>query len=249
MNAIELSDGASGNRSVGRALDIMVHLASAPEPLPLAELARGLELPKSSALMLLRALASRGFVTQDGSGRYALGVATFALGASYLRTMTPVRSIEPELRILTDELGVTSHFAVLDGDNVVYLAKNDPPDLVFGLASSLGARLPAARTAVGKAQVAHSWPQSQIETHGVELVEAVTLVRKRGYAVDEGETAVGIRCIAAPIFDATGCAGAVGVSMLLQPNEHMGSVIECVTEAARRASNRLGGVSANRGSA
>jgi DNA-binding IclR family transcriptional regulator len=193
------------------------------------------------------------FCVVDDQGRYALGVRSFEVGAAYLRSMTPVRSVTPELRWLTATLGVTSHFAVLDRDEVIYLAKHDPPDLGLKLASSLGARLPAAVTAVGKAQLAYPAPadwggtgrpaapggseSSSSQALGAEL----QLVRERGNAVDEGEAAVGIRCVAAPLFNDRGCCGAIGVSYLLGGRPGSSAVAEAVLEAAERASNRLGG--------
>ena len=121
----------------------------------LGEVATRLKLPKSSALSLLRALVAGDFCVTDGKGLYALGIHTFEVGAGYLRSMTPVRSVTPELEWLTQVLAMTSHFAVLQGDEVIYLAKHDPAALGLKLASSLGARVPAAVTAVGKAQLAY----------------------------------------------------------------------------------------------
>src|SRR5260370_34726501 len=101
---------------------------------------------------------------------------------------------------------MTSHFAVLEGDEVVYLAKQDPPGTGVRLASSLGARLSAWTTAVGQAQLAfgdeRAGPEAARAAGGLEEV------RRRGYAVDEGTTAAGIRCVAAPVFGAGGCRGA-----------------------------------------
>ena len=98
-------------------------------------MASQLKLPKSSALTLLRALVAGEFCAVDGKGPYALGIHSFEVGAAYLRSMTPVRSVTPELQWLTESLGVTSHFAVLEHDEVIYLAKHDPP--------GLGLKLPA----------------------------------------------------------------------------------------------------------
>ena len=143
------------NRSVTRALSILELLSRSEGAVALGEVATRLKLPKSSALTLLRALVAGEFCVTDDHGHYALGVHTFEVGAGYLRSMTPVRSVSPELEWLTEVLGVTSHFAVLERDEVIYLAKHDPPGLGLKLASSLGARLPAAVTAVGKAQLAY----------------------------------------------------------------------------------------------
>jgi DNA-binding IclR family transcriptional regulator len=291
------------NRSVVRALSILELLSRSEGPVALGEVATRLKLPKSSALSLLRALVAGEFCVTDDRGHYALGVHTFEVGAGYLRSMTPVRSVTPELEWLTEVLGVTSHFAVLEHDEVIYLAKHDPPGLGLKLASSLGARLPAAVTAVGKAQLAYrdvaqrarpprgaprapktgetpktgempgtGQPPETVEmtmaaqeggTPGAngrvrgeheaggraseqaggqaELVRELQAVRSLGYAVDDGQTAVGIRCVAAPLFNDGGCCGAIGVSYLLGGGPLAPTVAEAVVEAASRASARLGG--------
>jgi len=217
-------------------------LARDERPLALAEIARRLGLPKSSALSLLRALSAAEYTALDEGGRYRLGVRSFEIGAAYLRTMTPVRAVAPELQRLTDRLGATSHFAVLEGDEVVYLAKHDPPDTGLKLASSLGARLPAATTAVGKAQLAYDGARTapaplQPEIDPDELSE----VRRLGYALDEGRTATGVRCVASPVFTPEGCCGAIGVSLLLHGGPSTEAVAGEVRLAAERASARLGG--------
>ncbi|HXW82512.1 MAG TPA: helix-turn-helix domain-containing protein, partial [Acidimicrobiales bacterium] len=127
------------NRSVVRALSILELLSRNEGFMALGEVATRLKLPKSSALSLLRALVAGEFCVTDDKGHYALGVHSFEVGAGYLRSMTPVRSVTPELEWLTEVLGVTSHFAVLEHDEVIYLAKHDPPGLGLKLASSLGA--------------------------------------------------------------------------------------------------------------
>ena len=98
-----------------RALSILELLSRSEGPMALGEVATRLKLPKSSALSLLRALVAGEFCVTDEKGLYALGIHTFEVGAGYLRSMTPVRSVTPELEWLTEVLGVTSHFAVLRG--------------------------------------------------------------------------------------------------------------------------------------
>lgn len=238
------------NRSVLRALSILDLLSRTDEPMSLVEVATQLKLPKSSTLTLLRALVAADFCMADDKGQYLLGVRSFEVGAAYLRSMTPVRSVTPELQWLTESLGVTSHFAVLEGTEVVYLAKHDPPGLGLKLASSLGARLPAAFTAVGKAQLAFRsssvngrlGPRAlAAEAGAAELEGELAKVRAQGYAVDDGQTAVGIRCVAAPVFNDRACCGALGVSYLLGGGPSGPLVEEAVVEAAGRASARLGG--------
>jgi DNA-binding IclR family transcriptional regulator len=229
-------DARAGSRSVVRALEVLELLASLDSPMSLARIAKELDIPKTSCLGLLRALSAHEFIRQDETGCYGLGVRSFEVGAAYLRTMTPTRAVAGELRALTERLGMTSHFAVLDGDEVVYLAKHDPPGRGIRLASALGARLAAATTAVGKAQLAFA---GRAPAPGEAT--ALAAVRARGYAVDEGTTAAGIRCVAAPVFDVRGCCGAIGVSYLAHDGAPVSEVCGPIVAAARRASAELGG--------
>jgi DNA-binding IclR family transcriptional regulator len=219
-----------------RALEVLELLAGLDPPMSLARIAKELDIPKTSCLGLLRALSAHEFVRQDETGGYGLGVRSFEVGAAYLRTMTPTRAVAGELRALTERLGMTSHFAILDGAEVVYLAKHDPPGSGIRLASALGARLPAATTAVGKAQLAFT---GRAGAPGEDA--ALDEVRARGYAVDEGTTAAGIRCVAAPVFDVKGCCGAIGVSYLAHDGAPVTEVSGPIVAAARQASAELGG--------
>ena len=146
------------NRAALRALSILDLLSRSDEPMTLGEVATQLKLPKSSALTLLRALVVTEFCAADEKGFYALGLHSFEVGAAYLRSMTPVRSVIPELQWLTESLGVTSHFAVLDRDEVTYLAKHDPPG--SGPEAGQFARCPTAGGGDGGRQGATRLPRS-----------------------------------------------------------------------------------------
>lgn len=238
----EASSESAGSRSVLRALEILDLLAATERPLGLAQIAKEFGIPKSSCLALLRALCSRGFARQEPGGAYVLGLRAFEVGAAYLRSVTPVGAATAELRALTERLGMTSHFAVLEGDEVVYLAKQDPPGTGVRLASSLGARLSAWTTAVGKAQLA--FRETGTGASSGQNAAALEEVRRRGYAVDDGTTAAGIRCVAAPVFGVSGCCGAVGVSYLMHGGADVPAIADLVVSAAIRVSAELGGASA-----
>ncbi len=234
-----------GNHSVRRALEMLATIAAHPDPARLGQLARELALPKSSAHSLLRALAAAGFVEGDARGGYVVGLRAFEIGAAYLGRVDPVQAARPELAGLRDALGVTAHFAVLDGTDAVTLAKEDPVGTGPRLASSLGARLPARRTAVGLALLAHrSEAVEQLRLGGGQrrrLDAELARARAVGYAVDHGETAVAVGSLAAPVFDATGgCCGAVGISFLLANGPDEATAGPLVAAAADRISRRLG---------
>ena len=110
------------------------------------------------------------------------------------------------------------------------------------LASALGARLPAAVTAIGKVQLAFvSARDAEVRFDSSRFVEFAR-IRALGYALDEGATVPGVACVAAPVFSQNGCCGAIDVSALIHGGPTREAVIEAVIEAAARATVRLGGV-------
>lgn len=233
--------------SVTRALRILELLSKAEKPLLLTTISTALGIPKSTAHSILKDLASERFIELHEPASYTAGLKLFEVGSSYLRMAGVVGVVTPELARLTRTLNVTSHYAVLDHRDAVYLCKEDPPGLGIQLASSLGARLPAHLTAVGKTCL--SWlPEDQLAEHlakgsdstgglGVEMAE----IRRNGYATDDGATALGIQCVAAPVFDLNGMRGAIGVSYLRGAYASMDEVAPEVMDAAARASQTLGG--------
>lgn len=245
------------NNSVLRSLAILELLEGAGRSMALAEISREINIPKSTALGILRALAEKRFVEVEEGAGYRLGLRAFEVGAAYLRGMSPSSAAHPELARLVEELGVTAHFAVLDGANVVYLEKEDPTHVNVRLASEVGVKLPAHHTAVGQAQLAllseedlghaiGSGPFTYLDGRASwtldELKDRLAKVRGRGYAVDNEETLENVQCVAAPVLDATGsCLGAVGVSFLKRKfGLQVEDVAAPVMVAAGRASERLG---------
>ena len=160
----------------------------------------------------------------------------------------------PELARLTRALNITSHYAVLDGTEVLYLCKEDPPTLGIQLASAIGARLPSHLTAVGKACLA--WLEAdclpghvELATRGADgqtislpdLTAELAQIRVQGFATDDGAAAAGIQGVAAPVFGLTGLKGAIGVSLLRGSGASLNPVADDVKTAAVRATIALGG--------
>jgi len=244
------------NNSVLRALTILRVLADAPRPLRLRDVCAATDIPKSTALGILRALVQQRFADTDAAG-YRLGLRAFEVGSAYVRGVAPSAAAQPELATLVGELQATAHFAVLDGSDVLYLGKEDPPYAKVRLASAVGLRLPAHYTAVGQAQLAQldggalcdqlgtgpfALPEEGAAWTLGELQARLARARRAGYAVDDGDTLEHVQCVASPVFDASArCCGAIGASYL----KHSGGLsleqaAAAVTAAARRASERLG---------
>ncbi len=153
--------------SVVRAARILDRLARSQTPMTLAEIASELNIPKSTAYTILRDLASESFVTMSSPPAYSIGLKAFEVGSAHLRVSGTAGAVAPELARLTRALNITSHYAVLDGTEVLYLCKEEPPTLGIQLASAIGARLPSHLTAVGKACLA--WLEADRLPGHVEL--------------------------------------------------------------------------------
>jgi DNA-binding IclR family transcriptional regulator len=139
--------------------------------------------------------------------------------------------ISPVLRALAEKYGETAHYAVLDGTEVVYRSKVDPPTGAVRLTSTIGGRNPAHCTAVGKLLLAYALPDDaavEVWAGGRELVrrtertitDPVALaaelarIRRQGWAADDQENEPGVNCVAVPAFvtSPTVPCGAVSVS-------------------------------------
>ena len=244
------------SNSVIRALTILELLAASEKTLSLARISERLEIPKSTTHSILRSLTHQRFIVADATGGYSIGIKAFEVGSAFVRQGDLLTLVAPQLVRITRRLEMTSHYAVLDGPDAVYLCKEDPPQVGVQLASSLGARLPARLTAVGKACLA--WlPAGKLTDHiraddgsGLaapsmdDLESELAQIRSAGFSTDDGATARGIRCVAAPVFDLDGPCGAIGVSYLRDDDLDGELVTAAVVDAAARVTDLLGGKAA-----
>lgn len=205
--------------SVDRALRILTLIGGAATGLTLDELASGLEIPKSSLHRILAALKYRRFVSQpEAGGAYFLGTELLATAFRFHDALDLRALIHPLLERVSDELKQTTHMAVLDGAEIVYLDKIEAAGQAFKLLSVIGGRNPAHATGVGKALLAWTYPTdaaikswaAQFEPlprptkrtvrSGAQLAEELAGIRASGYAIDLEENEANVRCAAVPIF-------------------------------------------------
>jgi DNA-binding IclR family transcriptional regulator len=210
----EVRAAASLAPAVTRAAAIIDALAENPaDPTALSDLARRLGLPKSSVANICGALVEARLIRRAGAG-FMLGRRLAELGGAYLATVDQVQ----EFYELADQLPVaseeTTQMAVLDGLEVTYVARHDGRQPIR-LASEIGRRLPASCTALGKAALASLDPADLSERlRGVQTLPMLTRsshrrvadllddldeIRRRGYAIDNEETAEGIVCLGVAI--------------------------------------------------
>ncbi len=217
-----------------RVLAVLCRLGDYPRGVGLAQLARNIEIPKSSLHRALAALCRAGLADHDERGNYRLGLEFVRLAFAYYEQLDRRQLVGPLLESLAEHLGETAHYAELDGAEVVYLAKMTPPGAGVQMTSIVGGRNPAHCTGLGKALLAYELADraavdSYVQAHGPlarrtpnTLVDARVLaanlkrVRGHGYALDDEESEAGVNCIAFPLFldHPTRPSGAVSVAAL-----------------------------------
>lgn len=247
------------SRAVERALSMLESIAESKVGLTNADLSRRLKIPKSSASYILRVLENRAYLRRNDNGKYLLGLKLMSLASDNLSHMDVREIAKPELEAFLRRSRLPeAHLAILDNGRAVYIEKVEAPDSFIKMDIWVGHRLPVHTTAIGKVLIAYL-PEDEIlkilKVRGMEnkthksirspqgFLKEAKKVRKFGFAVDNEENSVGVRCIAAPIFDAAGnVIAALGTSStILQIDaEHMPRYVELVKESAGKVSRQLG---------
>lgn len=203
-------------QSLVRALRLLQEVADAGDGITLTEVANRVGLPVSSAHRLLSTLQLEGFVRFDGERTlWFVGVKAFTVGNAFLRARDLVQVARPYMRGLMEQCDETVNLAVEDSGQIIYLAQIECRQMMRALASP-GARVPMHSSAVGKVLLAYANPvvqQPMLERMKLERFTAHTItgrerflrtlaeIRAQGYGFDDEEHAVGLRCVAAPIFN------------------------------------------------
>jgi IclR family acetate operon transcriptional repressor len=229
--------GRGAERLVGsdRVLSVLTLLAGYPSGATLDELVRASGHPKATVHRALASLQRAGLARKAGRGQYILGDEFLRLAFAHHEARPEHLRVRPLLQRLAERFGETAHFAVLDGHDVVYRAKVDPPSGAVRLTSTVGGRNPAHSTGVGKLLLSSrlhdvhdvvEWldgraleartPNTAVTAE--ELAARLAQVRSHGYAIDDQENEPGVNCIAFPIFigPRNRPAGAISVSAVAQ---------------------------------
>lgn len=248
----------SSSKAVLRALSMLEAVAQRQGGLTLSELSRKLEVPKSTASYILHTLQTKGYLVRDkDTGKYRLGLKLLNLSHS-VQTNVDLRELAlPLLQHFVDRTKLSAHVAILDRGRAVYIEKIEAPGFVK-MDTWVGKRVPVHTTAVGKAlvsQMVEEEIEHILKERGMDRVTSKTItartkflheiekVKEQGYAIDDEENSDGVRCIAAPIYNAEGIiAAAVGTSGTLSQidDAHLIKTIEMIKELARRVSHQLG---------
>jgi IclR family transcriptional regulator, acetate operon repressor len=204
----------SGVQSVSRAFEVLEALAE-HGPSSLSQLAGAVDLPLTTVHRLIGSLTALGYVVGDSAKQYSLAPRLMHLGDRAGQMLS--RWAVPHLTALVEEVGETANLAMLDGDQVVYVAQVQSKHSMR-MFMEVGRRAHPHCTAVGKVLLAEMPAEdvaamaqrtglpAQTEhtsTTLPELTAALDRARSRGYALDEGEQEVGVRCVAVAVSGST----------------------------------------------
>ncbi len=212
-------------QSLDRGLAV-IRALSAAEPLTVSEVARETELTRATARRFLLTLQQIGYARADG-GRYALTARVLELGYAYLSSLSLPQVAQPHLVRLVERVHESSSLSVLEGSDVVYVARV-PTQRIMAVTISVGTRFPAYATSMGRVLLASLDPgelEAALDNSDLRPITAGTVtsvrelravlerVARQGWALVDQELESGLRSIAVPVRGAGGrVVAAVNVS-------------------------------------
>jgi len=246
-------------RAVQRALALLRAFLSHDGGMTAAELGKQIELGPSTVFRLLVTLESQGFAEQDpATGKYRPGVSCLELGSRFLKNNDLRSRAIAGLEELRNEFGETVHLTILQGNEVVYLEKLAGLHPIGFMSSRVGDRAPAHCTRVGKALLAHLtdeellalYPTGKLTRHTEHTITdmdslraALAQVREQGFAIDQEEHELGVKCVAVPTFNHLGIVAAMSLSGPVERMDYHIShegLIERIQRAAMEVSTQSG---------
>ena len=183
------------------------------------EIARELGIPRSTVFRLMQTLEFMGLLEKvDYSSEYRLGIGVLSLGFEYLASMEVTELARPILDRLRDETGFSSHLAIRDSTDVVFVVKS-AAKVAFASSVTIGTRFPAHATILGRVMLADLtntelqsiYPSSKLPSYSDQTPETLNSLKMilggdaaRGYALSAAYFEHGIGSIAAPVRDNSG---------------------------------------------
>jgi IclR family acetate operon transcriptional repressor len=246
-----------------RIFKIIEYLANSDDWVSLRPMARELNQDAATVYRILSSMKELGYVRQHPvDSRYQLTLKIASVSARVLDKVQLRQVAHPIMEELTSITNETSHLAILDQHEFVYVHKVDNHQAIR-MRSRVGQRGQLHCTAMGKAMLAFL-PEAELNqilssvdfqpmtpntiTSRVRFLEQVDLIRQQGYALDDEENEVGIRCIGAPVFDyACHVAGALSISgwTITVTPERVPLLADLVLQASRKISKDFGYIPIN----
>ena len=251
-----VSDATGSAKALVKGIAIMNLLAAQKDGMRLTDLVAQIDLPRGTVIRLLTVMVDAHLVWRASDSRYRLGPQCAIWGADFLSGVELREVAAGVMSRLVDISNETCHLGVRDGDCVLYIDKVESPHSLR-MVSRVGGQNPLHCTGLGKALLAFIPPDELDEycSRPLERRTANTIVvpeilrtelqriRDRGYAVDDVENEIGVRCMGAPIFDHNGdLAGSISLAgpTMRMTWERIEQLTSPVMDAAREISVRLG---------
>ena len=244
--------------SVDKAMKLLELLLQSRLPMSLQELSAASGYPKSTVHALLATLRRHEMVRQNDDGRYALGIRLFECGCAVSATWDVSHLAGPYLEKLAAQTGASAFLAALEGDHAISFDQRAGGDGLVVI-PEVGSRLPLHATSQGKlflSQLSDSDALQRIQRAGLhaytphtitdtgQLLHALEIIRRDGYAIEDGEYKIGLRSVAAPVYDRSGqvryALGVVGLFRRVGSEEFRHAIEQALLHA-RQLSRALSG--------
>ena len=238
-------------QSLARGLKILDLLGQSPDGASITELSDYLKVDKASASRLVSTLAQYGYVEKDEtSHRYHVGPQVVILSRSVLTRLPLREAAKPFLRQMMEKSGECAHLAIASQGKALYIDQVESP-VTLRVNAQVGTMNPLHCTALGKIllafgnlEIPNDLPAftSKTITDPLALKEHLNKVHDQGFATDDEEFDIGVRCIAVPVFDFSGKAvGAIGISgpSARMTPEHLSELTGTIVEIGKALSERM----------
>ncbi|MFI3170073.1 MAG: IclR family transcriptional regulator [Faecalibacterium sp.] len=245
------------NRTVQRTIEMLNYIGNNPKGVSLKEIAEDMDMPKSSAFVILQSLIELNCVTPnlENEKKYHIGVELFSIGMKYASEVSVMKETSAILAPLAEKYNKTGFVAILDGVDVVYMQKYKSSGAMLA-SCALGSRKAAHSTALGKAILAFLSPSAQADVLSrityekltedtiadeETLCAELTKILQTGYALDVRENNTLLSCCAAPIFNYSGTViAAISLSDVYKAEENIAQLATDLKETAMEISRKLG---------
>lgn len=242
-----------------RGLDILSLYTRETPALTLTEITKSTQLNKTTVYRILSTLESAGYLIRDAdTKRYRPGLKVLQLGFASISSLEVRQVAHRFLELLSRQVGETVSLSVLDGADIIYVDRVRNQRIV-GVVLGIGSRLPAHCASMGKAMLAHL-PSSELEAYlesfalepctansfseSKALEDDLALVRSRGFATNDEELEMGLRAVAAPIWNnnnhVVAAVNITGSTSSISRERLVGELADAVRQTASQISQALG---------
>ncbi len=240
-------------------MNILSHYTRETPALTLTEITKATNLNKTTVYRILTTLENSGYLIRDpDTKRYRPGLKVLQLGFASISSLEVRQVARIYLEQLSQQVSETVSLSVLDGPDIIYVDRVRNQGIV-GVVLGIGSRLPAHCASMGKAMLAHL-PSAELRQYLDEVVlepctpkslgdrqaleSELALVRKQGYAINDEELELGLRAVAAPIWDnskrVVAAVNITGFTSSISQERLVGELAESVHNTAAQITQALG---------